>query len=121
MLDSNVAVASKAIRSLLDRGLSEDEIHEIVTATAQQSRPRNGHHAGDDTRIYDELPDGTIDLPTAAQRYGSGTDTLRAWIRAGRICSLGRLRAPARGGGYHIVDESELAELDSTTPRRRRK
>ena len=58
--------------------------------------------------IYDELPNGLIDVPSAARRHDLNLRTIHSWIRVGHISRVGRLRAPARGGGYSVVNEAEL-------------
>ncbi len=58
--------------------------------------------------IYDELPPGLIDLPSASRAYGVQLGTMRWWLKKGHVRKVGLLRAPARGGGYVVVEESEL-------------
>ena len=60
--------------------------------------------------VYDELPDGLIDIPSAAKLYDCDTGRLRMLVRRGTLISRGRLKAPAYGGGYLLVDRQELAE-----------
>ena len=62
----------------------------------------------DPDTVYTELPPGLIDVPTATQKYNLNRGTLRTWLKKGRIRVLGRLKAPATGGGYLLVDEEEL-------------
>ena len=62
----------------------------------------------EDLPIYDELPPGLIDLPSAAENHSLRIHTIRQWIYRGRIRAVARLRAPARGGGYLVVREAEL-------------
>ena len=58
--------------------------------------------------LYDTLPEGLIDVPSARTKYGVPTPTLRAWIRKGRVTAVGRLKAPAPGGGFLVVNEEDL-------------
>ncbi len=58
--------------------------------------------------IYDELPPGLIDLPTARDRYGKNISAMREWVKKGHVRKVGLRRAPARGGGYIVVDEGQL-------------
>ena len=59
--------------------------------------------------IFDELPDGLIDVPTASKKYFRSKSTLYQWIQRGYVTVVGRLKAPARGGGYLVIPESEIA------------
>ena len=70
--------------------------------------------------LFDELPDGLIDVPTAARKYGRSTGTLRVWARSGLLTVVGRLRASAPGGGYLVVREVDVAAIDKQRPRRSR-
>ena len=101
--------ATQAIRSLAAAGVAEREIHQLVTDVyVQESPPLQEAVDVEDLPIYDELPEGLIDLPTAAERYKRPRDTFRTWIRRGHIRAVGRLRAASPGGGYLVVRESEL-------------
>ena len=85
-----------------------------MVATATPPAPTNGH-SPDNVRkddrelpIYTELPDGLIDLPSAAKKHGGTVGQFRNWINRGRIKVRGRLRAAAPGGGFLVVSEPEL-------------
>ena len=71
--------------------------------------------AGDVIYEPGDLPEGLIDLPSAAARYsdkyGVSEDAMRKWVNRGHVAKAGRVRAPARGGGYIVVCESELVEF----------
>ena len=71
-----------------------------------------------DHPIYDEIPPGLIDIRTAAERYNCTIKQLQAWIRRGHISSYGRIRGPARGGGYHLVKEKQVVERMAMPPNR---
>ena len=60
--------------------------------------------------IYEpgELPEGLIDLPSAARKYGIPVRTLQTWIKRGKLPKRGRIRARAPGGGYILTVESEI-------------
>ena len=104
---------TRAIEVALDSGVTKSEIHNLV-ATANAPSTNNGHIADDVSKadgylpIYDVLPPGLIDLPTAAKDLGYSVKRLWRWVHRGRIKVRGRLKAPARGGGYLVVDEGEL-------------
>ena len=110
-----LCTAQKVIRSLLQKGVAEREVHQLVSAIAVETGSANLA-----LPIYDQLPDGMIDLPRAAKRYRRSTNTLHGWINGGRLRVVGRLRAPAAQGGYVVVIEADVARLNSTTLRRNR-
>ena len=69
--------------------------------------PDNGERPGE-LPIYTELPEGLIDLPSAAKKYGIPGSTLRTWIQLGRLQRIARLKAPAAGGGYVVVRMADI-------------
>ena len=102
-----------AIEDALAAGVvTRDEILDMVPTIDPQSA--NGYKTAvpatnaDDLPIYTELPEGLIDLPTAGRKYGCHRARLRNWVMHGHLKVHGRLKAPARGGGYIVVSESEL-------------
>ena len=121
MLDFGQAVdATRAIRSLVASGVPEKEIHQLVTSIGMQERGRGVASRGDDLPIYDELPPGLIDLPSAADLHDRSLGTLHTWIRRGRLPVVGRLRASARGGGRLLIRAVDIARVNEQTPRRNR-
>jgi excisionase family DNA binding protein len=50
-----------------------------------------------------------ITIPEAARRSGRNPETIRRWVRAGRLRSQ-------RVGTQHLVDENELAALIDDQP-----
>ena len=66
--------------------------------------------------IYHQLPEGLIDLPSAAKKYHRNAQTMRSWVRKGLVRLRGRLKAPAAGGGYLVVSESELLDHMAAPP-----
>jgi excisionase family DNA binding protein len=50
-----------------------------------------------------------ITIPEAARRSGRNPETIRRWVRAGRLRS-------ERVGTQHLVDENELAALTDDEP-----
>ena len=58
--------------------------------------------------IYDELPPGLIDLPSASRKYGIALGTLHQWAYRGKIPRLGRLRGRATRGGFVVTSEQNL-------------
>lgn len=105
---------SEAVLQALTAGASPTDLMATISATItdyqasiQESIP--GLLTCDDAEvIYDELPDGLIDLPTASEKYGLKRGTIRTWIIKGYLDCHGRLKNSARGGGYLVVSEGEL-------------
>ena len=113
---------ARAMSDALTNGLTTGEIAQMLAAqqplaldySAQnEAEPATG---ADDLPIYTELPEGLIDLPSAARKYGYHLRTMYMWVRRDRLECRGRLRAPSRGGGYIVVSEHELKERMSTVP-----
>ena len=99
--------------------LTKDDILDMVS-TAESPTSASGHTpAGptigtDDLPIYTELPEGLIDLPTAARNYGCQLQRFYMWVRRGQLKAHGRLRASSPGGGYIVVSQTELATRMNT-------
>ena len=68
--------------------------------------------------IYEEVPPGLIDLKTAAENFNCTIKQLQAWVKRGHIPSYGRIRGPARGGGYHLVKEKDVITRLAMPPNR---
>ena len=107
-----------AVERAREEGLSPAEMASMITAGTEMQHPSNGvHPKGLDEVIYEpgELPEGLIDLPSAAAKYsaeyGVSEGAMRQWVNRGRVAKAGRVKAPARGGGYLVVDEHELVEF----------
>lgn len=84
-----------------------------AVADADSDRHRHSSFCRNDDggeRIYlpDEVPDGLIDLPSASRKYGIAPMTLYMWVCRKKLPRLGRVRAPAAGGGYILTLESEI-------------
>ena len=110
---------------LPERGLLRrpgSTVANIVVAEADLEQPtKNGHQDLDgDLPVFNELPAGLIDVPSAVKKYGCQNSTLRKWIARGLLSSHGRLRAPARGGGYLVVSEDQLMERLASPSKRGR-
>ena len=84
-------------------------VTDVYTAEHNQSEPPPTADV-----VYDELPDGLIDLPSACRKYGVNRQTANGWMRKGQIPYLGKIKAPARGGGYNVTSLSAfLARKDA--------
>ena len=68
--------------------------------------------------VFTEVPEGCIDVPSAARKYNLKINTLRQWINNGHLTRVGRLKAPASGGGYLLTYESEIqAHMNAPRPK----
>ena len=113
--------ATKAIADALAEGVGERELLDMVTTVAtditveQPEIPGMFLDVNEQEIIYteDEVPEGLIDLPSAAQKYNCPVGTLQTWVKRGHLKTFGRLKAPARGGGYVLLLEADV--LDRAT------
>ena len=119
MLESQQLTARATIADLLTQGVHERELLALVASVANQQRSTR-ECVDTAPRVYDALPSGLIDVPSAARRYRRSRRTIQSWIRAGRIEEVGRLRAPARGGGYMVVRKAQVEDLIANPPARGR-
>lgn len=62
--------------------------------------------------VYDELPDGLIDLPSACREHGVNIQTANGWMRKGQIPRLGKLKAPGKGGA-NVTSAIEFKRMAS--------
>ena len=133
MLESGKSTTTEELQSAIDQALrSGVDAEAIAHMVAERVKAHRVSDANDIVGVLDapetppedagdiiyepgELPDGLIDLPSAAARYsdkyGVSEDAMRQWVNRGRVAKAGRVRAPARGGGYIVVCESELVEF----------
>ena len=63
----------------------------------------------DKQRVYDEVPAGLIDLPSAARKYGVTRNSLHKRLQTGSLRAHGHLNGGVRGSGITLLSESELA------------
>ena len=116
--------ASRAIAEALAEGVNERELQDMVTTVAADQVAEQHEIQGlfpdfhDHEIIYTEteVPEGLIDLPAASKKYHCPVGTLQMWVHRGRLQTYGRLKAPARGGGYLLLREDELVH-HMQTPR----
>ena len=106
-----------AIEQARQDGLSPAEMASMITAAQNGAHAANGARPKDtEDVIYErgELPEGLIDLPSAARKYGEKygvtQGAMSQWVNRRRVAKAGLMRAPAPGGGYLVVRESELVE-----------
>ena len=115
-------VTAQAMWQALTAGVSPDKLMTtletaIIDFKAVQCE-LPGLSSCDTQIIYDEVPEGLIDLPSAARELGKPPSLLNQWLGKGNINSYGRLKAPARGGGFHLLKMSEILEYLSSPKRR---
>ena len=103
-----------ALEAALASGLTQGDIVSMVAGAMKHAEevgcqsalpnfPTNGK-----PKVYRELPEGLIDLPSAAKKYGINRSTLYNWVKTGKIRNFGRLRGSAQGGGFVVIEESEI-------------
>ena len=111
---------NSAVVRLLAEGADGAHIHEMVAeriATVESPADIVNALASAETPPEDEgdviyepgaLPEGLIDLPSAAKKYGMKVTTLRQWVQRGKLPRCGRLRGKAAGGGYIVTEEAGI-------------
>ncbi len=102
-------------REALRAGAKQEDLAAMLQTAADQEEDAQAQlpsECGLDT-IYDELPEGLIDVPSAAAQYHVPRQTIQSWITAGKLSRMGRLRGRAPGGGYNVIAERQLLEIIS--------
>ena len=132
MLQSEVQTAARSTRleylgyaalQALTAGASPTELMATISTTIDDYQARQPALPGllpcDDgkERIFDECPDGLIDLPSAANEYGINKRRLQRWIENGHIQAKGRIRASAPGGGVWLVSHTDIKQLLKCPPK----
>ena len=113
MLTSDKDMKRQAFHAAIKRaradGLApEDMVSMITTDVDSQPLATPDNPADSADVIYDVLPDGMIDLPSAAKKYDISVKTLGMWVHRGKLPRRGRLRGKAAGGGYIVTDEAAI-------------
>ena len=133
MVEANTPVTHhllSAIHTALEAGVARDDLLDMVNiaylqmagGTVNPQAKGNAQIglelATDDKElpIYTELPEGLIDLPSAAKKYDTTVYRFRAWVQRGHIKARGRLRAGCPGGGYYVVAEADLERRLAEAP-----
>ena len=89
---------------------------EVAQARQKRLELRNSEagQAGDDGAVYldpDDLPPGVFLAKDLAAKYGVKPQTIRKWIRIGKITEAGRVRGKGGGyGGFLAVRESDVVQ-----------
>ena len=136
MVESGKSTPSEDLQGAIDQALrSGMDAEAIAQMVAERVKARRVSDANDIVGVLDapettpedagaviyepgKLPEGLIDLPSAAKKYGIKVATLRSWIQLGKLPRRGRLRAPSPGGGY-VVTEEEAITFCRDNPRKR--
>ena len=121
MVESGESTLSEDLQRAIDQalryGMDAEAIARMVAerALTLNGVARNGltteappEDTGDVIYEPGELPDGLIDLPSAAKKYGIPVGTLRAWVHRGKLPRCGRLKARAAGGGYIVTTQAGI-------------
>ena len=111
----------EAITDALSVGTTRQDIVSTVATALAKAEAKESELTGLDAGpqgcpIFPELPEGLIDLPSAAAKYGLPLYRLRTWVQRGHLTVIGRLRAPSPGGGYLILSEKELVKHMASPP-----
>ena len=106
----------EAINDALATGVTTEEILTMLQTAVADQLPFPDLLSNEQENIFTDLPQGLIDLPAAARKYGCPVRRFSNWIQRGHVQVYGRLRASARGGGYLVVSESELVAHMTNPP-----
>ena len=126
MVESGKSTTTEDLQSAIDQALlSGMDAEAIARMVAERIKATRVSDANDIVGVLDapetppedpgaviyepgELPDGLIDLPSAAKKYGIPIATLRMWVKREKLPNCGRVRAKAPGGGYILTIEAEI-------------
>ena len=115
---------SEAVLQALTAGASPTDLMATISATITDYQakqlPMFDMLPCDGETVFDELPEGMIDLPSAAIEFGISRYTLRGWVEGKHIPVRGRLRGSARGGGFLILSKDDILKLKDSPPKRGR-
>ena len=101
-----------------DAGVEKADLISMVTDVYNVPQVNDAEPAPAAEAIYDELPEGLIDLPSAAKKYGCTVGRLRNWVYRGKINQRGKLKASAPGGGLLLVSRSDVERaLEAPQPK----
>lgn len=91
------------VQSMRDADVPEGKIEQVVTAVLP--RPKETH------------PDNWVTLKEASAETGLGISRLKGWVHRGILEPRDRKKAPARGGGYLLVDIEDVRALKEDPPK----
>ncbi len=89
----------------------------VATVAADAEQPELPGFEDPGLPFYTELPNGLIDLATAAKNHGCTVHRLRTWVHKGHLQVQGRLRGPAPGGGLLLVAEEQVKSRLANPPK----
>ena len=113
MVSSAEEPLRKAMAEARDAGMEKADLISMVADVYNAPQVNNAEPAPAAEVIYDDLPEGLIDVPTAVREYGISRSTLSTWRRQGKLHRRGRLRASAPGGGYNVFSREDVLRLIS--------
>ena len=87
-----------AMQQARDAGMDQADMHSMVTDIYSPNQPNGSDPTPASDLVYDELPDGLMDLPAAAKKYNCKMGYRRSMVQHDRIKPMDRIKAPARGG-----------------------
>ena len=115
--NTNIAELDRILRAVLSDGVSAKEVNQMVSvAEAATKNQSDTAPLVSGVQTFDVLPDGAITLPDLVRDYGANRSTLQTWIRAGKLKVLGKVKAPAPGGGYRVVSLEQVLSLIEAPP-----
>ena len=97
-----------AVATALRSGFDRNAIIRMVTSELENQATKDLPEEPAEV-VYDVLPEGLIDLPSACERYGVNVTTANGWMRKGQITRLGKKRAPGKGGA-NVTSETAFVE-----------
>ena len=99
-----------ALEAALAAGTSREEIQEMLQTIPQLTLTEPPYP--DVVQVYhDDLPEGLIDVPSAAGKYRRSRQTIYSWIASGMVDVVGLLEHTH--GTSKVLRETDLAELVS--------
>ena len=111
MVSSAEQPLRKAMAEARDAGIEKADLISMVTDVYNAPQVNDAEPAPAAEHVYDELPEGLIDVPSACRAYGLNRRTVNGWIRRGLIPKLGKLRAPA--GHVNVTDHAAIVKFAS--------
>ena len=112
-----------AVAEALAAGISAEEMITIIatalsTQNGDMGKARENQEAAtsydlpdvpDASTVFNELPEGLITIPEAAEKHGIPKGTILTWVRLGRVTCQGTVKK-GQGAPLLVVRESELLE-----------
>ena len=109
--NTNLIAIQQAIVSAKADGVSADDITEMVAVIYEAHDDAPGTASVETEPVLEAVPEGCITLPQLIRDYGVRSSTLHTWIKAGKLRVVGKVKAPAPGGGYKVVPLNDAIQL----------